>query len=683
MPNYATEDIRNVALVGPGGAGKTTLIDALCAEAGLLKQKGSVDKGNTLCDFLDQEKKHCHSLSSAIVNLDYDGRHINLIDTPGYPDFIGRALAVLPAVETVAVVVRADSGPDIIARRMMDWARERGLDRIVIINEIDRPDADLERCLASVQEAFGSECLPINLPAGNGSSVVDCFFEPDGDATDFSSVSEAHTRIVDQVVEVDEQLMEIYLEQGDAITVDQLHDPFEKALRENHLVPVCFTSAETSAGVRELLDVVARLMPNPTEANPPDFFHGAGEDSEALHFAANAKGHVLAHTFKVTIDPFVGRLCAFRIHQGTVTKDTQLYVGESRKPFRVGHLLKIQGGETVEVDVGIPGDICAVAKVDDIDFDSVLHDSHEEDDVHLRSIDFPAPMQGLAVTARSRGDEQKISDALGKLQAEDPSVMVEHNHALNETVIRGMGEMHLRMLLDDLKERFHVEVDTRPPKIAYRETITAAAEGHYRHKKQTGGAGQFGEVFLRIKPLAYGAGFEFVDEVVGGAIPRQFLPAVEKGVMQALEQGVVAGYRMQDVQVTVYDGKHHPVDSKEVAFVAAGKKAFIEAVRQARPVVLEPIVTVDITAPTANTGDITGDLSSRRGRINSTDVAAGGMTAICAQVPLSELEGYQSHLKSITGGAGNFSLQMSHYEAVPARTQAALIAAHVPGDGDD
>ncbi|MBT8447552.1 MAG: 50S ribosome-binding GTPase, partial [Gammaproteobacteria bacterium] len=363
MPNYATEDIRNVALVGPGGAGKTTLIDALCAEAGLLKQKGSVDKGNTLCDFLEQEKKHCHSLSSAIVNLDYDGRHINIIDTPGYPDFIGRALAVLPAVETVAVVVRADSGPDIIARRMMDWAKNRGLDRIVIINEIDRPDADLERCLNSVREAFGNECLPINLPANNGASVVDCFFDPNGEATDFSSVTEAHTRIVDQVVEVDEQLMEIYLEQGEALSVEQLHDPFEKALRDNHLVPVCFTSAETSAGVRELLDVVARLMPNPTEGNPPDFFHGPEEDSEALHFAANAQGHVLAHTFKVTIDPFVGRLCAFRIHQGTVTKDSQLFIGESRKPFRVGHLLKIQGGETVEIDVGIPGDICAVAKV--------------------------------------------------------------------------------------------------------------------------------------------------------------------------------------------------------------------------------------------------------------------------------------------------------------------------------
>ena len=684
MAIYSSGDIRNIALVGHGGAGKTTLVEALLYHAGAIKNMGSVEKGTAVCDFDPQEKNHQHSLDAAVVSMDYHGGHINLIDTPGYPDFIGRAMAVLPAVETCAVVINAQGGIEMTTHKMMQVAKERHMDRLIIINKIDHPDADLPALLNNIKETFGSECLPVNLPANRGSQVIDCFFQPQvqGVKTDFSSVEEAHTQIIDQVVELDEDLMQIYLEQGEEITPEQLHDPFEQALREDHLVPICFVSATTGAGVPELLELFARLMPNPMEGNPPQFLQGEGKDAKPFEISPDPERHALAHVFKVSIDPYAGKLGVFRIHQGRIARDSQLFIGDARKPFKVGHLLKLQGKQHIEIESAIPGDICAVAKVEEIHFDAVIHDSHEEDHIHLRSMKFPSPMCGLAIEVKSRGDEQKISDALHKLQAEDPSFMVEHHASLNETVIRGLGELHLRMILEKLKDTYNVEVETHPPRIAYRETITTNAEGHHRHKKQTGGAGQFGEVYLRIEPLPRGAGFEFVDDVVGGVIPRQYLPAIEKGVGQAVEQGVIAGYPLQDIRVTVYDGKYHTVDSKEVAFVSAGKKSFIEAVKKARPVVLEPVVNISIVTPNQNLGDITADLSVRRGRITDTVALSGGMTNIRGQVPLGEISSYQSQLKSITGGIGSFSIEFSHYDPVPGRKQQELITEFHPKEDE-
>lgn len=681
--SYATENIRNIAITGHSGSGKTTLVEALLQGAGAINQKGSVARGTTVCDFDPQEKTHQHSLDSAIASLDYQGSHVNLIDTPGYPDFIGRALSVLPAVETCAVVVNAQAGVEMVTGRLMEAAGERGLDRLLIVNKIDADGVDLETVLQQLREAYGNECLPLNLPAGGGTDVVDCFFQSEGSETDFLSVAEAHVNIVDQVVELDEELMEQYLEQGEDIKPEQLHEPFEQALREGHFIPVCFVSAETGAGVPQLLEVLAKLMPNPGEGNPPPVFRGEGDTAEALEIRPDPDGHVIAHVFKVNIDPFVGKLGVFRIHQGTVTRDSQLYIGDGRKPFKIGHLLKLQGKEHKDIDRGVPGDICGVAKIDEIHFNALLHDSHDEDQVYLQSMDVPAPMYGLAIQAKSRGDEQKISDALHKLGAEDQSFLVEHNATTNETVIRGLGELHLRIMLEKLKDRHNVEVTTRPPKIAYKETITANAEGHHRHKKQTGGAGQFGEVFLRVEPLSRGGGFEFVDAVVGGVIPKPLIPAVEKGIKQALYSGALSGNPMQDLRVTVYDGKHHPVDSKEVAFIAAGKKAFLDAFHKARPVVLEPIVDINVTAPSGAMGDINADISGKRGRISNTLALAGGMSTITARVPLSELDNYQSQLKSMTGGAGSYSLSFSHYDPVPAKTQKELIAAYKPKEEED
>jgi elongation factor G len=675
---HTTQGIRNVALVGAAGAGKTLLAESLLLQAGAIRAKGSLARGSTASDFDPQERALQHSLDPAILTFDCGATRIHLLDTPGYPDFLGRALSVLEAVEAVAVIVSATSGPDAITRRLMDFARERGLCRLMVINKIDSRDAQAADVLGRIRDTFGPECLPLNLPADGGQSVVDCFFQPDGAAADFSSVKTAHTQLIDQVIELDEQLMAVYLEQGEEISPEQLHDPFEQALREGHLVPVCFASAETGAGIAELLRVFTRLLPNPTEGNPPPFLKGTGERAQRVTVTPDPARHVIAHVFKITIDPYVGKLGVLRVHQGTVRPGAQLFVGDARKPFKVAHLYKLLGKDTAEIPEAIPGDICAIAKVEELHLDAVLHDSHDEDQYHLKPVAFPPPMLGLAIEPERRGDEQRLADTLHKLTAEDPCIRIEHHAAVNETVLYGTGELHLRTVLERMSQRYGVHVKTHPPSIPYRETVTRPAEGHCRHKKQTGGAGQFGEVFLRIEALQRGTGFEFVDDVVGGAIPGQFIPAVEKGVRQVLTEGALAGFPLQDVRVTVYDGKHHAVDSKEVAFVSAGRKAFLDAIHKASPIVLEPIVHLEITAPASAIGDITGDLATKRARINGNNALPGQLATVSALVPLAEISDYQTRLKALTGGQGSYSMELSHYDPVPPRRQQELVQAYRP-----
>ncbi|MEZ5439651.1 MAG: elongation factor G [Lysobacteraceae bacterium] len=683
MPGYSTENIRNIALAGHAGAGKTTLFEALLQAGGEIQTAGTVERGNTVSDFDPMEKERGHSINSTIASIDHGGVHINLIDTPGYADFRGPTLSALAAVETCAVVVDAASGIEHSTQRMMDYARARRLCRLIIVNKIDSDGVDLAALVDELRQTFGNECLPINLPAEGGTRVSDCFFKPEGNS-DFSSVAEAHQQIIDQVVEINEEVMGHYLEDGEeGLSGQELHDAFEQCLREGHLVPICFVSARTGAGVRSLLALIEKLLPNPLEANAPPFVKGEGDAAESIEATPDAENHVIADVFKIINDPFVGKLSVFRIYQGTVRRDTQLLIDDGKKPFKVGHLFKLRGKEHSEIEDAIPGDIAAVAKVEDIHFDAVLHDSHDEDHIHLQPLPFPQPMFGLAIEPRHKGQEQKLSNAIHKLGEEDPCFHLEHNKELNETVIRGLGELHLKVMLERMKERYGVEVETRPPRIAYRETISARADGHHRHKKQTGGAGQFGEVFLKVEPLKRGEGFQFADEVKGGTIPGQFLPAVEKGVRQVLDGGAIAGYQLQDVKVIVYDGKHHPVDSKEVAFVAAGKKAFLDAITKARPIVLEPIVNLDVAVPESHVGDVTGSLASKRARINGTDALRGGELVIKAQIPLSEVTDYSNELKSMTGGQGRYTLEFSHYEPVPPNVQKQLVEAYKPKHEDD
>ena len=683
MGAYSTVDIRNVALAGHAGAGKTMLFEALLLAGGALQAPGTLERGSTVSDFDEQEKERQHSIHSAIASVDAAGCHLNLIDTAGYADFRGETLAALAAVETCAVVVNATNGVEHGTRRLMHYAKERRLARMLVVNRIDMEDVDLAALVDALRDEFGPECLPVNLPADGGARVVDCFFAHDG-TSDLGPVGDAHQRIIDQVVEINERLMGRYLEDGEEnLAPADLHEAFEQCLREGHLVPICFTSARTGAGVAEWLQIAQKLLPHPGEANPPPFMQGSGADARPITPKPDPDAHVLADVFKIINDPFVGKLSVFRVWQGTVRRDSQLYIDDGKKPFKVGHLLRLQGKEHVEIEHAMPGDIAGVAKVDDIHFDAVLHDSHDEDAIHLQPLAYPLSMFGLAVEPKHKGQDQKLATTLAKLAEEDPCLGVEHNKELNETVVRGLSDLHLKLTLARMRDKYGVDVITHPPRIAYRETIGAKAEGHHRHKKQTGGAGQFGEVFLRVEPLPRGAGFEFADETRGGVIPNQFIPAIEKGVRQVLEHGAVAGYPMQDVRVIVLDGKYHPVDSKEVAFVSAGRRAFLDAVAKAGPIVLEPIVNMDVNVPEQYMGDVTGALASKRARINGTDTARGGILVIKAQAPLAEVVDYQTELRAQTGGEGRFAMELSHYDAVPAHVQRQLTEAYRPRADED
>ena len=684
MSQNNTVNLRTVALVGHGAAGKTTLAETLLASAGAITSRGSIEKGNTVCDFDPQEKELGHSLNSAIVSLDWLDAKIHLIDTPGYPDFAGQAIGALAAVDTALIVVNAQTGIELSTERMMKLSAARNLCRMIVINKIDAENVDLPKLVGEIRERFGRECMLLDLPAHHGQDVVELLGHDDGDS-DFESIATAHRALIDQIVEEDEDLLARYLDEGADPSLEELHAPFEKALRAGHLIPILFVSAKTGAGIPQLLDALAKLAPNPTEGNPPPFYKGQLSDPNSSPFDAipDPGKHVLAHIFKVVSDPFVGKLGVFRVHQGTIKKETPLFVGDAKRAFKVGHLYRLQGKDYIEVDALAPGDIGAVAKVDEIDFDCVLHDSHDEDHIHLKPLEFPEPMQGLAVETKRKADEQRLFDVLHKLEIEDPCFKVERHPTTNETVIRGLGEMHLRAKLARLAQQYKIELDTKPPQIAYRETITKKAEGHCRHKKQSGGAGQFGEVMLRVEPLERGIGFEFVDSVKGGVIPGVFMASVEKGVRQALEDGVVAGFPVHDIRIIVHDGKSHSVDSKDIAFFTAGRKATIQAIQAATPIILEPVVDIEVLTPDAAVGDLSGDLSSKRGQVTGTQARGSGTMAINGKVPLAELDDYQGRLKSLTGGQGSYSITFSHYAPVPATTQQQLASEYKTVGLDD
>lgn len=685
MPIRNPADIRNVALAGTAGGGKTTLAERLLFTTGTTTRMGSVEDGNTVSDWTKEEQDHHHSLRPSVVHFEHEGHLVNIVDTPGLSDFIGHAIAAFPAVETVGIVIDAVRGIENTTRRLFQVAGDRNLPRLIIINKIDETQADLEELTESIRDRLGSVCVPINLPAEGRESVINVFdSHDDSAATEFSSVEAAHTAIVEQVVEVDENLMEEYLEAGDPDALDKgkVHEAFEQALREGHLVPICYVSAKTGAGIDQLLHVFASLLPSPHEGNPRTFITEDGEEMQAV---PEADKPTIAHVFSIASDPFVGKLGYFKIHQGTLRSKSEIHIGDQKKAIRIAHVLRPQGKENTEFEALGPGQIGVIAKVDEVGFDTVLHQGHDLDGLHLKPLPLPKPMYGLAVELTNHKDESKFGPAIAKLEAEDPCFKIERVVATKQTVLRGLGELHLRVMLEKLEHGFGIKVDTATPKVAYKETISGKAEGHHRHKKQTGGAGQFGEVYLRVEPLPadHESGFEFVNATVGGSVPRQFMPAIEKGVRSVLSDGAVAGYPLTGVKVEVYDGKFHAVDSKEVAFVAAGKRAFVEAVKKAKPVLLEPFVELEVTVPSDNMGDIASDMSTKRGRVQDTEMLGSDTCIIRATAPLGEVQNYSNELKSMTGGSGSFVMTYSHDERTPPHVQQDVINDFKPQDEEE
>ncbi|CAN5747916.1 elongation factor G [soil metagenome] len=689
MAHFKTDDIRNVLLAGHGGVGKTTLVERLLFHTHAIGKMGAVTAGDTVADHDPESRAHKHSLSSSLVYFTHAGKLINLLDTPGSGDFAGQAISVFAPAEMMVMVIDADRGIEVTTRRLMKIASDLGLPRMILVNKIDVPGIDLAGVYESIRASFGAECLAVNLPIRENADVIDVFdhgtpLSGSGNEPALLSVEAAHTAIVEQVVEMDEELTGEYFEKGDHLDPAKLRRAFESALRAGHLVPVCFASAKTGAGIDDLLHIIADLCPTPLHETPPAL-EQIVDGARVLYDPEVAPDKpAVAHVFKVISDPFLGKLACFRVIQGVVKSKSELFHNEDKKPVRIGHIFKVRGKEHVEVDHLNAGDIGCVAKVDELKYNSILH---ADPALHLLppNLPLPRPLYGVAVELKNHADETKFTSAIHKMMDEDPCFAMERIAATGQTVLRGLGELHMRVMLERLKTRYGVEVSTQPPKVAYKETITGTAEGHHRHKKQSGGAGQFGEVHLRVMPLPadHPTGFEFENATVGGSIPKQFIPAIEKGCRQVLGTGCIAGYPLTGVKVEVYDGKYHDVDSKEVAFVTAGRKAFIEAVNKARPALLEPWVNVEITAPARNLGDVTADVSGKRGRVQSSDVASGDQCVVKAIAPLSELTNFSGQLKSMTGGQGSYTVDYSHDERTTPEVQQKLVAAYKPKVEED
>jgi elongation factor G len=667
----STTDIRNIVLLGHGGAGKTSLAEAILHKTGATSRLGTIDDGTTICDYHDEERQRKHSIVSAVVHTTHAGSTINIIDTPGYPDFIGPAIKAIPAAETALIVISAAAGIETNTRKLFELAARANMPRLIVVNKIDAENIDLPQLYKNIRESFGPHCRCANLPAADKASVVDCIANDSGDSP-MMDVAQAHTDLIESVIEADDELMEAYLA-GQQIPPEKIASVFVEALKTGTLIPIVFTNARKQIGIDQLLDIIAKYTPSPTQANATQLKAG----DTATELKADPAAPLAGLVFRIGFDPKSNmKYSTIRIFSGTLKSDTSLLRNDEKKGIRPGHILKTQGADNNEIDAGIAGDIVTLAKIEELKIGDLIHDGNVAGRFDTPPV--PEPMFALAIEPASRGDEQRISSALEKLTDEDPCFKVTRDQQTNELVASGLGDLHLRVILEKMQSRFKLALTTKEPKIPYRETITAKAEGHYRHKKQTGGAGQFGEVYLRVEPAPRDSdpSLEFSWDIFGASIPGQFEPAVHKGINDVMQAGVVAGFPLQDIKVSVYDGKHHPVDSKEVAFRAAGKGAFIDAVQKAKPGLLEPIVNMEVTAPAENMGDITGDLAGKRGRVLGQDMLPGNLVVIKAQVPLAEVTQYNSQLKSVTGGRGSYAMTLSHYEVVPSNVRQQIVAAY-------
>lgn len=705
MAKYRVDDIRNLAIAGHGAAGKTSLADALLFKAGAVERHGSVDEGTSVSDYDDEEKKRHISIDTSVLYLDHQGKRVHLLDTPGYPDFVGAALGSLGAVETAVIVVSAPNGLEVNTRRMFNEAGKRGLGRMLVINKMDAENIKFDVLLKTIQDTFGKGCVLFNAPAGLGpqfSGVVSVLNPPDqAPAGCPVDLAQARSKLVDAIVESDDALMEKFLMEG-TVSSDELTAAIPKALATGTVIPIFCASAKKDTGVPEFLDAICKYALSPVQGKKRVAVKGSGDKAQEVTLEPSESAEFVGQVFKTLSDKFVGNLSFFRVYSGKLTAEQPIVNVRSGKSSRSGGLLLMQGKQQKNVTEAIAGDIVAVAKVEDLHIgDTVASNPNAP---KLPPLPFPTPMFGLAVEPKARGDEQKISGSLQKMADEDATFHVTRDNQTKEMVITGMSQLHLDVVQNRLKRRFDLEIITKEPKIPYRETVTAKGEADYRHKKQSGGRGQFGEVHFRIYPLpreittkeeffekfAIKSNFEkirldsshydpahnfgFIDHIVGGSIPNQFIPAVEKGCKEVLETGALAGYRIQDVAIEVHFGKYHDVDSSEQAFKTAARQAFRKAFATARPVLLEPIVNLEVTIPSKYTGAILGDLNTKRARIENQDSLPGDLAVISAKAPLAEVTRYAAQLGSITQGQGSYTMEFSHYDTVPGNVQQQIVS---------
>jgi elongation factor G len=685
MKVYDVASIRNVALVGHSGSGKTQLAAAILSDAGMINRFGKVDDGTTVTDFDEEEIARKHTLSASLAYAEWNKLKINLIDTPGIGNFLSDAQAAMHVADSALVVVDAVSGVMVQTEKVWTTADELALPRIVVLNRMDRERASLERSLKSLQEVCNRTVIPIQLPIGEERSfrgVVDLvsrkafIFQTDESGAltagevpaDMKGVVDAaREALVEMVAEADEKLMERFFEAG-TLTDEELVAGLRSATTAGAIFPLVCVSSLLNIGVQPLVDAIGAYLPSPAERP----FKGTGKDGAEVARAANDKDPVAAFVWKTIADPFAGRITMFRVVSGTLKSDSTVHNKAKDAPERLGNLMLLQGKTQTSVPEIKAGDLGAVAKLKDTLTNDTLGD--RTDPVTFPAIKFPEPVLSYAIEPKTRGDEDKISTSMHRLEEEDPSIRYSRDPQTKELLLSGQGQLHIEVTVAKLKRRFGVDVNLKPPRIPYRETIKASTEAHGRHKKQTGGHGQFGDCKIRVEPMPRGTDFEFVDDIFGGSIPRQFVPAVEKGIQDARTRGYLAGYPMVDFRVTVFDGSYHDVDSNELSFKLAGSLAFKDAMTRARPTILEPIMNVEIYAPSDFAGDLMGDLNSRRGRIGGMDTR-GAMTIIKAVVPMAEMLTYEQHLTSATGGRGSYHMEYSHYDEVPAHLQTKIVAA--------
>lgn len=680
MGAHDIDKIRNVALVGHSGAGKTTLGEAILHKAGLTTRLGNVDDGTSVLDYDEEAKERKHSIDSAVFHIEHNGHLLNFIDTPGMPDYCGQAIAALAGVETVAIVISASAGIGVNTRRMFKAAGDYGLARMLVVSRLDAENLSLSDVMTGIRETFGGECYPINLPTGGGQGVVDCLANESGEA-DVLDVGECHTALLDAIVETDDELMEQYMESG-SVAPDKLGPAIGKAVASGHVIPVMFTCARGAVGVQELLDAIVKYAPSPAIGKRRVLVSGEGEQLQETTIEPKPDGDFVAQVFKITSDPKSNiKYSVARVHCGTLGGEGQVFVAGERKGQRPGHVLKLHCAEHAEVDGGVAGDIVALAKLDLKIGDVLLAKSGEGT---MSPPKTPTPMYALAIEPKARGDVDKIGGALQRFAEEDPCFQFHRDAETSELVMQGLGDQHLTVVRNKMKRHFKVEVNTKPPKIPYRETIASAAKYvEYTHKKQTGGAGQFARVFIDLEPNERGVGYEFIDKIFGGVIDQSFRPSVDKGIRDQMRRGVIAGFPVVDVKVLLVDGKTHPVDSKDIAFQIAGRQVFKKAFAQCKPILLEPVVNLEVTVPAEHMGDITRDIAGKRGQIQGQDMLPGNQVCIHAQVPLAEVAGYASQLKSVTGGQGSYMMELSHYDVVPPNVQQQIVAQHKTKDEED